>query len=86
MAESLTTVIPIVLWYLRQFLHSWEYSEINSIANEMTKAYVLLDTICSRDDDKLVIKFCDALERANHHSWIYLRDYCNSNSTENYDV
>ena len=83
MAESLTTVILTVLWNLRELLSPYEYNEINSIANEMRKAYVLLDTICSREDDKLLIKFCDALERENHHRWTYLRDYCNN---ENYDV
>ena len=88
MAESLTTVITSVLWYLRHLLSSFEYDEIKNIPNEMRKAYELLNTICSREDDKLLIKFCDALEKAKHHRWIYLRDYCNTDrlSTENYDV
>ena len=83
MAESLTTVITFILFYLRPSLDPFEYNEINSITNEMRKAYKLLDTICSREDDKLLIKFCDALDKAKHPTWTYLRDYCNIDSIEN---
>ena len=81
MAESLTTIITSILWHLRHLLSPLEYNEINSMTNEMRKAYTLLDTIRNREDDKLVIKFCDALEKAKHHKWTYLRRYCNTNST-----
>ena len=81
MGESLTTVITFVLWYLPHLLSPFEYNEISSVANEMRKAYTLLSTICSREDDKLVIKFYDALEKQNITDG--LSDYCNTNSTEN---
>lgn len=83
MAESLTTVIHIILWHLRQYLSDYEYNEIDSTRNSISKVYALLDTICKREDEKLVIKFCDALEKAKHNRWVYLKNYCNS---ESYDI
>ena len=52
----------------------------------MRKAYTLLNTICSHEDDKLVIKFYYALEKQNITDGLRDSDYCNNDSTENYDV
>lgn len=79
MVESLTVIVPVILWNLRPLMTPYEYSTIDAIDNEMKKVESLLNLICKRQDDNLVIKLCDALENANHHRWTYLKNLCRTN-------
>ena len=86
MAESLATVISTIVMHLRPLIGSEEYYTISSEANVMEKAKLLLNILIVRKDKKLMLKFCEALEKANHHRWTYLREYCDTNDTELYDA
>ena len=86
MAESLATVISTIVMHLRPFIGCEEYYKISSEANVMEKVHLLLSILIGRKDKKLMLKFCEALEKANHHRWTYLREYCDTNDTELYDA